>query len=273
MAAGYFAGQGWLQIGELALAFGLSALIGLERELRQKSAGLRTYTLVGFAAALIMLVSKYGFADVLSERVVLDPSRIAAQIVTGIGFIGGGLIFVRRDSVRGLTTAAIVWLTAAVGMACGAGLPILALVATALHFIVVFAFAFFVRRLPRSRWTPSPLEVSYEDGRGILREILVACTQQDFAVSRVRIERGSSSADRRDDGGETAHGEYSRPDRSRAHDAGATAGTEAPAGSRKIVTVVLEIQGVRSVSKLAAKLAEIEGVVAVNAGDVNVPSD
>src|ERR1700691_2376465 len=111
-------GQGWLQIGELGLAFALSALIGLEREIRHKSAGLRTYTLVGFAAALIMLVSKYGFDDVLSaDRVVLDPSRIAAQIVTGIGFIGGGLIFVRRDSVRGLTTAAVVLLTAAIRMA------------------------------------------------------------------------------------------------------------------------------------------------------------
>src|ERR1700683_1560402 len=138
MWIGEFEGQGWLQIGELGLAFALSALIGLEREIRNKSAGLRTYTLVGFAAALIMLVSKYGFGDVLSERVVLDPSRIAAQIVTGIGFIGGGLIFVRRDNVRGLTTAAIVWLTAAVGMACGAGLLILALFATALPFVVVF---------------------------------------------------------------------------------------------------------------------------------------
>jgi putative Mg2+ transporter-C (MgtC) family protein len=94
-------------------------LIGLEREIRHKSAGLRTHTLVGFAAALIMLVSKYGFGDVLAANiVVLDPSRVAAQIVTGIGFIGGGLIFVRRDSGRGLTTAAIVWLTTAVGMAC-----------------------------------------------------------------------------------------------------------------------------------------------------------
>jgi MgtC family len=81
------------------------------------------YTLVGFSSALVMLVSKYGFTNVLeSGRVVLDPSRIAAQIVSGIGFIGGGLIFVRKDIVRGLTTAATVWLTAAVGMACGAGL-------------------------------------------------------------------------------------------------------------------------------------------------------
>src|SRR5271155_587344 len=101
MRFGELAGQGWLQIGELALAFALSALIGIEREIRQKSAGLRTYSLVGFASALIMLVSKYGFTDVLAnQRIVLDPSRVAAQVVTGIGFIGCGLIFVRRDSVR-----------------------------------------------------------------------------------------------------------------------------------------------------------------------------
>src|ERR1700677_5350256 len=113
------AGQGWLQIGELGLAFALSALIGGEREIRQKSAGLRTYTLVGFAAALIMLVSKYGFGDVLSERVVLDPSRVAAQIVSGIGFIGGGPIFVQRDILRGLTAAAGILVTEAVGEGLG----------------------------------------------------------------------------------------------------------------------------------------------------------
>src|ERR1700722_18751877 len=127
LLVGTFAqGQGLSQLAALGLAFVLSALIGLEREYRQKAAGLRTYTVVGMGAALIMLVSKYGFFDVLQPgRVVLDPSRVAAQIVTGIGFIGGGVIFMRRDLVRGLTTAAIVWLTAAVGMACGAGVPLL----------------------------------------------------------------------------------------------------------------------------------------------------
>ena len=131
-------GQSWVQLAQLALAFILSASIGLEREIRQKSAGLRTYTLVGFSSALVVLVSKYGFTDIFEfGRVVLDPSRIAAQIVSGIGFIGGGLIFVRKDIVRGLTTAATVWLTAAVGMACGAGLPILAIAVTLSHFVVV----------------------------------------------------------------------------------------------------------------------------------------
>ena len=96
-------GQTWLQFGELALALVLSSLIGLEREFRAKSAGLRTHTLVGVAAALIMLVSKYGFGDtIVKYAIVLDPSRVAAQIVSGIGFIGGGLIFVQRDIVRGL---------------------------------------------------------------------------------------------------------------------------------------------------------------------------
>src|ERR1700759_3256682 len=115
-------GQGWLQLGELALAFVLSSLIGLEREWRQKSAGMRTHTLVGFGAALFLLVSKYGFSDVLvNSHVAFDPSRVAAQIVSGLGFIGGGLIFVRGDAVRGLTTAATVWMTAAIGTACGAG--------------------------------------------------------------------------------------------------------------------------------------------------------
>jgi putative Mg2+ transporter-C (MgtC) family protein len=255
MGIGELEGQGWLQIGELGLAFVLSALIGLEREIRNKSAGLRTYTLVGFAAALIMLVSKYGFANVLSaQQVVLDPSRIAAQIVTGIGFIGGGLIFVRRDSVRGLTTAATVWLTAAVGMACGAGLSILAVVVTAGHFIVVFAFPYVVVLLPRSRWTPSALRVSYHDGRGILRDILVVCTGQDFAVSRVRVERESADPG---DAGDIAE-PYPAAEQS---------------SSKRIVTVALEVQGTRSIAKLAARLAEIDGVVSVNAADVNVPSD
>jgi putative Mg2+ transporter-C (MgtC) family protein len=160
MWLGEATGQGWVQIGELSMALFLSALIGLEHEIRAKSAGSRTHTLVDLSAALIVLVSKYGFGDVLAaDRVVRDPSRVATQIVTGIGFIGGALISVRRDSVRGLTTAAISWVTTAVGMACGAGLPVLAIFVTALHFVVVFAFPPVIVRLQAtmmSRSTPLP---------------------------------------------------------------------------------------------------------------------
>ncbi len=145
-------GQSARQFIELGLAFLLSALIGLEREIRHKSAGLRTYTVVGTAAALFLLVSKYGFTDVIDpDRVVLDPSRIAAQIVSGIGFIGAGVIFVSQDRVKGLTTAATVWLVTGVGMACGAGLPWLALAATAAYFIVALVFPFALRKLPGSQ--------------------------------------------------------------------------------------------------------------------------
>ncbi len=260
---GELAGQGWLQIGELALAFVLSALIGLEREIRQKSAGLRTYTLVGFASALIILISKYGFNDILvSGQVVLDPSRIAAQIVSGIGFIGGGVIFVRRDAVRGLTTASTVWLTAAVGMACGAGLPILAVVVTIGNFIVVFGFPLLEQRLPKSRWTPSLLQVSFYDIRDTLSEILATCTRQDFVVSRVRVERTSELSP--DQAEQLANIDVGPAlgDRSRDH-----------GSAERIVTVMLAVQGVRSITKLAEKVAEIKGVVSVNAGDVNVTSE
>lgn len=142
-------GQGAKQFFELGAAFLFSAAIGLEREIRHKSAGLRTDTVVGTAAALFMLISKYGFMNVLAEgRVVLDPSRVAAQIVTGIGFIGAGLIFLREDRVQGLTTAASVWLVTAVGMACAAGLILLALAVTLAYFIVALVFPLLLRLLP-----------------------------------------------------------------------------------------------------------------------------
>jgi putative Mg2+ transporter-C (MgtC) family protein len=145
-------GQGVRQFVELGAAFLLSAAIGLEREIRQKSAGLRTYTIVGTTAALFLLISKYGFANVLADGlVVLNPSRVLAQIVSGIGFIGAGLIFVRGDRVKGLTTAATVWLVTGIGMACGAGLPLLALAVTLAYFVCGLRFS--STRAPASRHT------------------------------------------------------------------------------------------------------------------------
>jgi putative Mg2+ transporter-C (MgtC) family protein len=256
-------GQSWVQLAELGLAFILSASIGLEREIRQKSAGLRTYTLVGFSSALVMLVSKYGFTNILeSGRVVLDPSRIAAQIVSGIGFIGGGLIFVRKDIVRGLTTAATVWLTAAVGMACGAGLPILAIAVTVGHFVVVFVFPSIERRLPKSRWAPSTLQISYQDGRGVLREVLAACTRSEFSVSRVQVERDPSHEI--GDAG-AASEEILSPEN-------AIGDNWAPR-PKGVVTLRVEVRGAKSVARLAERLSEIDGVTSVNAGDGNLSSD
>jgi putative Mg2+ transporter-C (MgtC) family protein len=115
----------WEALLRLALAAGLGAVIGLERELRDREAGLRTHLLVAIGSALFTIISAYGFHDVLSGSsaavVRLDPSRIAAQIVTGIGFLGAGTIIRQGLSVRGLTTAATLWVVAAIGMASGAG--------------------------------------------------------------------------------------------------------------------------------------------------------
>lgn len=115
----------------LFVAAVLGGAIGLERELRERQAGLRTHLVVCVGAALFTLVSAHGF-DLLTEqgRVVADPTRIAAQIVSGIGFLGAGAIIRQGLSVRGLTTAATLWLVAAIGMACGAGYWDGALIAT-----------------------------------------------------------------------------------------------------------------------------------------------
>ncbi len=220
-------------VWRLILALALSGAIGLERELSQKSAGLRTYTLVGLGSALFMMISKYGFFDVLEPgSVVLDPSRVAAQIVSGIGFIGAGLIFVRRDSVRGLTTAAGIWLVAAIGAACGASLTLLAIATTVAYFAVVFVISPLARRLPASPYAPSAVRVIYADGRGVLRRVLAACTARDFKVADVDVDR---------------------------HDA----------GEPGAVAVALEVHGPGSVAELAAELGEIDGVIGVAAGDVN----
>jgi putative Mg2+ transporter-C (MgtC) family protein len=181
-------GQGWRQISELLLAFGLTSVIGLERQWRGKSAGLRTQAIVGTTAALMMLISKYGFTDVLAYgKIVLDPSRVAAQIVSGIGFLGAGLIITRRDSIKGLTTAASVWEAAGIGMAAGAGLGWLALVVTALHFVIVLGYLpLGVRINARARLEQS-FAITYQDGRGVLRSLLAACGDHNWTVHSMAI--------------------------------------------------------------------------------------
>lgn len=127
----------WECILRVVLAGVCGALIGFERSRRQKEAGLRTHIIVAMGAALFMLVSKYSFADIpLIETMRADGSRIASNVVTGISFLGAGVIFVRGGSIKGLTTAAGIWTIAAVGLAIGGGLYIIGVVCTLLIFIV-----------------------------------------------------------------------------------------------------------------------------------------
>ncbi|MBQ7471594.1 MAG: MgtC/SapB family protein [Prevotella sp.] len=125
----------------------LGGLIGLEREYRAKEAGFRTHFLVALGSALFMIISAYGFEGALvSAEHRLDVSRIAAQVVTGIGFIGAGTIIFQKNAVRGLTTAAGVWVVAAIGLACGAGMYLLATASTILVLIGLEAFNYFLHK-------------------------------------------------------------------------------------------------------------------------------
>lgn len=176
------------EIALLAVAFVLSAIIGVERQRKLKSAGLRTHTLVGLGSAVFTLVSAYGFSNVVGAEVILDPSRIAAQIVSGIGFLGAGVIFVRRGAVSGLTTAASIWVTAAIGMACGAGMPIIAVAATALHLLTVGVLTFVGRLI--SPDIPDPvLTIRYRRGNNVLRQVLEMSARQGYQSA---LEEASS---------------------------------------------------------------------------------
>jgi putative Mg2+ transporter-C (MgtC) family protein len=128
----------WELVLRLLIAAALGSLIGAERERLAWAAGLRTHMLVCVGACLFMIVSAFGFADILGpSNIILDPSRIAAQVVSGIGFLGAGSILLRGDMVRGLTTAASLWTVAAVGLAVGGGLYIEATAATFVILVIL----------------------------------------------------------------------------------------------------------------------------------------
>lgn len=152
-------------------------LIGLERQNRLKEAGIRTHLLVAVGACLAALVSKYGFFDLMgSDFIKLDPSRVAASIVTGVGFLGAGMISVHRYSVTGLTTAAGMWVTASIGMALGCGMYVTGFLSTALVLLaqVLLHLKFSQRLFPSVTMFSLDLE---EDLGGLdsVLERLAAC--------------------------------------------------------------------------------------------------
>src|ERR1700691_5589569 len=128
----------WELVIRLLVAAGLGSLIGAERERLVWAAGLRTHMLVSVGACLFMIVSAFGFADILgAKNIILDPSRVAAQVVSGIGFLGAGSILLRGDVVRALPPAASLWTVAAVGLAVGGGLYVEATAATFIILIIL----------------------------------------------------------------------------------------------------------------------------------------
>ncbi|MES1250079.1 MAG: MgtC/SapB family protein, partial [Chitinophaga rupis] len=124
----------------LSLAAFFGAVIGLERERKDWAAGMRTHMMVCLGASLTMMVSAFGFEDILgAPHVVLDPSRIAAQVISGIGFIGAGtILFLKQGVIRGLTTASGLWTVAAIGLATGGGMYFAAGISTVLAIIILW---------------------------------------------------------------------------------------------------------------------------------------
>jgi putative Mg2+ transporter-C (MgtC) family protein len=184
---------GWDALVRLSFACALGAAIGFEREIRDREAGIRTHLLVSLGSALFTVVSAYGFHEFLAsgDNVVrADPSRIAAQIVTGIGFLGAGAIIREGLSVRGLTTAATLWVVAAIGMACGAGYYWPAVGATALTLFALWPLRLLAYRLiEQIKPEENRLTVELKEG--------AALTQLLALVHNVRHIEVTDEADRR----------------------------------------------------------------------------
>ena len=183
---------GWVDVlVRLAVAAALTGAIGLERELRERAAGLRTHMLVGVGSALFTIVSAYGWADFrfsTPEGIVFDPTRIAAQIVTGIGFLGAGAIIRQGLSVRGLTTAAGLWVVAAIGMAAGAGYYSAALIATGIVLVGLGPFRWFEGgAIARFRRAGRILEIDLTREHPI-SDVLAVLDARRLRLNRVEFE-------------------------------------------------------------------------------------
>lgn len=179
-------------IGRVLLAGLLGALIGFERQYHYKEAGLRTHFLVGVGSSTLMVISKYAFIDVLgTPGVELDPSRVASLVVSGVGFIGAGTIIFRRNVIHGLTTAAGLWATSAVGLAVGAGLYGIGVMGTAIILagLVLLDYA-------ASRILPAPARrviVSIFDRPGEIGRLGTALGQLGVNIGHIEVGQPQGS--------------------------------------------------------------------------------
>lgn len=217
-------------LGRLALAAALGAILGFERELRDREAGLRTHLLVSLGSALFTIVSAYGFREFLTSGgnvVRIDPTRIAAQIVTGIGFLGAGAIIRQGLSIRGLTTAATLWVVAAIGLAAGAGYYSAALIATAVALVALGPLRSVGYRLTRR----------FRGESGLLLVQLPAGQSPAGVIDAVDPEASIETIEVRQE------------------------------GDRRTLELTVELPREEQARELVARVAEVDGVVAVRWAD------
>jgi putative Mg2+ transporter-C (MgtC) family protein len=186
-----------ISMSDVALRLGVAALIGLviglERERLDRAAGLRTHALVCVASAMVMIVSAHGFSDSLdlgSEHVTLDPSRVAAQVVTGVGFLGAGVIIYRRNSIQGLTTAASLWAIAGIGLACGGGLIWAAVLAAGIILAIQALIRPIERRYLNKRSTHH-LILGVDDTAVGMAAIEKVLHDQNAIIRHITVERSA----------------------------------------------------------------------------------
>ena len=173
---------------ELLLGGFMGAIIGHERKSRDKSAGMRTHAIVGLGAALIMIVSKYGFGDVPD----FDASRVAAQIVSGVGFLGAGIIFVRNNAtVSGLTTAAGIWTTAGVGMALGAGIYFIGI--SAGFLVVVIQILLHRIRFLSAEPTRGYMKIATDQFENVSRELQDYLGKDHVKLLSLKVSKGKEN--------------------------------------------------------------------------------
>lgn len=178
----------WDFILRLFIAGVLGAIVGLDREYRAKEAGYRTHFLVSLGSALIMIVSQYGFQQVIQENSVsLDPSRVAAQVVSGIGFIGAGTIIIQKQFVRGLTTAAGIWATAGIGLAIGAGMYGIGVAATILTLIGLELLSFIFKSLGMK----SSMIVFSTEEKDIIQKVTRELNDRGYMLVSYQMEKVS----------------------------------------------------------------------------------
>ena len=180
----------WQVIFRLVLASVLSGIIGFEREFHGRAAGFRTHILLCIGSVLVMLTSIHMF-DVYAGKVPCDPGRIAAGVVTGIGFLGAGTIMRFKASVRGLTTAASLWVVSGIGLAVGSGLYLAAIVTTALTLIALWVFSRMEHSLIRKDWY-KVLAVDLTPGMESLRGIREVLANYESEVKDFEIEKSES---------------------------------------------------------------------------------
>jgi hypothetical protein len=170
---------------KMVLATVMGVIIGFERKSRNKGAGIRTHAIVSLASALMMIVSKYGFFDIVEY----DAARVAAQVVSGIGFLGTGLIFIKNNAVNGLTTAAGIWATAGIGLAMGAGLYAVAIFGTLL--IVIIQILMHKDTFLSKDHLTITFEISLEDSFNTIREIRNCLERFKLEIQNVEIIKKS----------------------------------------------------------------------------------